>query len=131
MKEKEIKVLMVEPGKAPTVTTIKNDLRSLQEAVSIGAEYVGYIEIIGIDDDVCILCNEEGKLINLEPNRRFYNDVICGVFYVVGEDSDGNLTSLPEKFMKYYSNYFDTPEDLSSDDVDKAMSFNIFTDWEV
>ena len=30
MKEKEIKVLMVEPGKAPTVTTIKNDLRSLQ-----------------------------------------------------------------------------------------------------
>ena len=38
MKEKEIKVLMVEPGKAPTVTTIKNDLRSLQEAVSIGAE---------------------------------------------------------------------------------------------
>jgi len=41
MKEKEIKVLMVEPGKAPTVTTIKNELSSLQEAVSIGANYVG------------------------------------------------------------------------------------------
>ena len=27
MKEKEIKVLMVEPGNAPTVTTIKNNLR--------------------------------------------------------------------------------------------------------
>lgn len=131
MKEKDIKVLMVEPGKAPAVTTIKNELHSLQEAVSIGAEGVGYIEIIGIDDNVCILCNEEGKLINLEPNRRFYNDVICGVFYVVGEDDDGNLTSLPEKFIEYYSNYFATPEELTSDDVDKAMSFNIFTDWEV
>lgn len=131
MKEKDIKVLMVEPGKAPAVTTIKNELHSLQEAVSIGAECVGYIEIIGIDDNVCILCNEEGKLINLEPNRRFYNDVICGVFYVVGEDDEGNLTSLPEKFIKYYTDYFSSIEELTSDDVDKAMSFNIFTDWEV
>ena len=131
MKEKEIKVLMVEPGKAPTVTTLKNELRSLQEAVSIGAEHVGYIEIIGIDDDVCILCNEEGKLINLEPNRRFYQDILCGVFYVTGEDSDGNLTSLPEKYIEYYSKYFATPEKLSADDVDKAMSLNIFVDWDV
>ena len=58
MKEKEIKVLMVEPGKAPSVTTIINELSSLQKAVSVGADYVGYIEIIGIDDNVCILCNE-------------------------------------------------------------------------
>ena len=50
---------MVEPGKAPTVTTIKNDLRSLQEAVSIGAKYVGYIEIIGIDDDVRVICRAQ------------------------------------------------------------------------
>ena len=49
MKQKEIKALMVEPGKAPVVTTLKNDLRSLQEAVSIGADYVGLIEIISID----------------------------------------------------------------------------------
>ena len=131
MKESIIKALKIEPGKKPYECTLVNELSELQKAVSIGADYTGYIEIIGIDDDVCILCNEEGKLINLEPNRRFYNDVICGVFYVVGEDSDGNLTSLPEKFMKYYSNYFDTPEELTSDDVDKAMSFNIFTDWEV
>ena len=119
---------MVEPGKAPTVTTIKNELRSLQEAVSIGADYTGYIEIIGIDDNVCILCNEEGKLINLEPNRKFYNDVLCGVFYVTGEDDEGNLTSLPQKHIEYYSKYFATPDILDSNDVEKAMSFNIFID---
>ena len=35
MATKEIKVLMVEPGKHPKVTTLKNDLDSLQKAVSI------------------------------------------------------------------------------------------------
>ena len=56
MKQKEIKVLMVEPGEHPRVTTLKNDLDSLQEAVSIGADYKGLIEIIGIAESVCILC---------------------------------------------------------------------------
>lgn len=74
MKETNITVLMVELGKNPIMTTIKNDLNSLQKAVSIGAPDQGLIEIIGIDDNVCILCNEEGKIIGLEPNRRFYND---------------------------------------------------------
>ena len=46
MATKEIKVLMVEPGKAPKLTTIKNELESLQDAVSIGADERGLIEII-------------------------------------------------------------------------------------
>ena len=37
MTQKEITVLMVEPGKHPKVTTLKDDLDSLQKAVSIGA----------------------------------------------------------------------------------------------
>ena len=37
MKQKEIKVLMVEPGKHPKVTMRKDDLDSLQKAISIGA----------------------------------------------------------------------------------------------
>ena len=35
MDTKEIKVLMVEPGKHPKVTTLKNDLNTLQKTVSI------------------------------------------------------------------------------------------------
>ena len=41
MSAKEITVLMVEPGKHPKVTTLKDDLDSLQKAVSIGADYQG------------------------------------------------------------------------------------------
>lgn len=86
MKEKEITVLMVEPNKHPNITTIKNDLDALQKAVSIGAPSQGLIEIFAIDDDVLILCNEEGKLFGLEGNRRIGRDIIAEVFYVVGED---------------------------------------------
>ena len=68
MKQKEIMVLMIEPGKHPKVTTIKNDLDSLQKAVSIGCEQQGLIEIVGIEDRVCILCNEEGKLSELDAH---------------------------------------------------------------
>ena len=38
MKQKEITVLMVEPGEHPKVMTLKNDLDSLRKTVSIGAE---------------------------------------------------------------------------------------------
>ena len=39
MSTKEITVLMVEPGQHPKVTTLKDNLDTLQKAVSIGADY--------------------------------------------------------------------------------------------
>ena len=65
--------------------------------------YRGLIEIIPLNDDVCILCNEEAKLIGLEPNRRLWSDVLCGVFYVTGQDDDGNLCSLSESNLIFSS----------------------------
>ena len=59
MKQKEIRVLMVEPGKHPRVTVLQDDLDSLQKAVSIGADYQGLIEIISIGNGDYILCNEK------------------------------------------------------------------------
>ena len=97
MKDNVINVLKVEPKKAPEICLLENELQALQEAVSIGAEYTGLIEIINLDRGGCLLCNEEGKLIGLEPNRRLYNDIICGVFYIIGEDENGELASLSEE----------------------------------
>ena len=54
MQQKEIRVLMVEPGEHPRVTVLQNDLDSLQKAVSIGADYQGLIEIISIGNGDCI-----------------------------------------------------------------------------
>lgn len=123
MKEKQITVLMVEPGKNPHLTTLANDLDSLHKAVSIGASYQGLIEIFGVDDDTCILCNEEAKLIGLEPNRHFYNDILCGVFYVCGENDEGELTSLSPAMQDRYTRLFWDPEDILPEDA----AHSIFT----
>lgn len=129
MKQKEIRVLMVEPGEHPKETMLQNDLDSLQKAVSIGSEHQGLIEIIGIDDRVCILCNEEGKLIGLDGNRRVGNDIIAGVFYVIGEDGCGNLTSLPDDEMKKYSKLFWEPENFSETAVADTVVMHLLEGW--
>lgn len=121
MKEKRIRVLMVEPHKHPVVTTLENNLDALQKAVSIGAETQGLIEIVPIVDGVCILCNEEGKLIGLDGNRRIGQDIIAGVFYVVGEDRNGNLTSLPEQTLLVYKHRFWTAEEYTQEDVEQTL----------
>ena len=110
MKENRIKVLKVEALKKPTVCYLENKLESLQEAVSIDAEYIGLIEIIELDERACLLCNEEGKLIGLMPNRRLGEDIICGVFYVTGQNEDGDLTSLTDEEIRHYSEMFDSVE---------------------
>ena len=67
-KEPEITVLKVEPGKEPEEVTIPNTLEAMQEMVG------GFIEIVYLDD-VCLVCNEEGKLMGLEGNRRVGREI--------------------------------------------------------
>ena len=62
MKESVIKVSKVKLYEHPEVYMLKNTLEAMQEVVGI--------DIIGLDDNVCILLNDEGKLIGLEGNRR-------------------------------------------------------------
>ena len=53
MKENELTVLKVEPGKAPEEVTIPNTLDAMQYVVG------GYIEVVYLED-ACLVCNEEG-----------------------------------------------------------------------
>ena len=108
MVKKEIKALMIEPGKHPVVTVLNDDLDSLQKAVSIG-------------NGDCILCNEEGKLIGLEGNRRVGSDIIAGVFYIMSEGEDGDLLSITEEKIKYYTEKFWEPEVFDSPEIEPAV----------
>lgn len=126
MDNKEITVLMVEPEKHPKVTTLATDLDSLQKAVSIGADYQGLIEIISIGNSDCLLCNEEGKLIGLEGNRRLGDDIIVGVFYIMSEDEDGNLVSLSEQKIRHYMKRFWEPETFDQAEIEASMLFRFF-----
>ena len=61
MKQKEIKVLMVAPGKHPQEVVLENNMDALQKAVSIGCDYQGLIEVVGLDDGVCIIAVRKGN----------------------------------------------------------------------
>ena len=106
MKEKTITVLKVEPMKKPELVTIKNELEDLQDAVSIGADYRGLIEGVGIEPGVDFMLNDEGKMIGLPPNRYFADDILCGVFYVVGVDGE-HFCSLAQDKIEKYSKMFE------------------------
>lgn len=106
MNENKIRALKVEPNKIPEVVELDNDLDSLQKAVSIGAPYQGYIEFVHAESGVALMMNEEGKLINLAPNRICANDLIVGVFYVVGDNGRGGITSLPDHKIEKYKKFF-------------------------
>lgn len=121
MNAKEIKVLMVEPGKHPKVTMLKDDLDSLQKAVSIGADYQGLIEFVGLGNDDCLMCNEEGKLIGLEGNRRLWHDILVGVFYIMSENEEGELLSLTDEKIKYYTERFWAPESFTQEEINATI----------
>lgn len=108
--ERDISVLLVEPGKAPKLITIKDELEAYQEMVG------GYIEVLyPFEDEVGIICNEEGKLVGLPPNRAMFNedgkayDIIAGKFLVVGLGEE-NFDSLSPKLAEKYRNKFRYPE---------------------
>ncbi len=119
-KENMLRVLKVEPLKHPEVVIIANNLDSLQDAVD------GYIEFIYPEDGVVIMVNEEGKINGLRGNRRFYDDILAGVFYVIGDGNDGELTSLPEEKIKQYTELFYEPEYISQEEVESKVDTSVF-----
>ena len=74
-----MKILMVEPGKAPKEKNISGTLDSMQEAVG------GTIQAIyPFDEPVALICNDDGKLMNLPMCRSIHEigDIIFGSFFV-------------------------------------------------
>ena len=102
-------VLVVEPMKAPYEKEINPGLESLQHEVG------GWIEAMGLDDDSCIICNEEGKINGMELNRAIKDehgriaDIIAGTFLVVGSGEE-NFDSLTPEQIEKYKKQFRYPE---------------------
>lgn len=106
-----ITVLKICPGCSPEVISIPHTLEAMQAVVggSIQAVYP-------FGDPVAIVCNEEGKVLNMEPNRSIRDpdtgeilDVICGTFFVCGL-TDDDFGSLAKEQIQYYTKLFEYPE---------------------
>ena len=113
LKEKKIKVVLCEPGKVARVAEIGTELSDLQRVVG------GLIEpYYPFEEQVCIVCNDEGKLEQLPFNRGLRDesgnlyDYIAGNFMIVGLGEE-NFTSLPPEYIEKYSQLFAQPEILN------------------
>ena len=93
-----MRIIYKEPGKEPRTMIVPNTLKMLQDLVG------GYIETLKIADNVVMIFNEEGKLLDLAPN--FFvgaiADVILGPVIIAGEDGD-EFTSLSEDNIAFIS----------------------------
>ena len=111
MSEK-INVLLIEPGKYPKQIEIEDTLEAMQETVG------GYIEeYMPFDDEVAIVCNEEGKMNGAELNRAIYSndkeilDIIAGKFFIAYAPIESeSFLSMPKDLMKKYDDKFRDPE---------------------
>jgi hypothetical protein len=95
-----IKVLKIEAGQPPVIKEVRNDLDGLQ------AEVDGLIQVIGLKDDCVLVCNDEGKLNGMEPNRWLRDDIICGPFFICGDSMEGDFISLTSEQAKRYAEQF-------------------------
>ena len=110
-KNQKINVLICEPLTAPYMKEIGSELESLQATVGGGLIQAIY----PFEDQVALVCNDEGKINGMTLNRAVYGDegqmldIIAGPFFICGltEDSFGSLS--PELAEKY-ANLFYHPE---------------------
>ena len=77
-----IKVIIKHPGCIPYINWIPNELSALQDIVG------GYIEVVNLTSDVCIICNEEGKLLDLDPNVKICGELFVGTIIIAGVDGE-------------------------------------------
>jgi len=116
-KHKTIKVVSVPTGKQAFIKEISTGLESLQ------AEVGGYIQALyPYEDEVALICNDEGKLMNLPLNRALklngmagneIYDIIAGDFFICyAPYTSENFESIEafsvviSSFSELFSNFF-------------------------
>lgn len=110
-----MRVLYVEPGKAPYETEIPDMLEYEQQAV------LGPIEPVQLDRRTVLLCSEEAKFEGKPGNRRLDNgSIIAGPFLIVGE-SGSDFCSLSDEQVDRYVEKFKEPHEISQDEVQADM----------
>ena len=110
LKEKIIKVVLCEPGKVARVAEIGTELSDLQRVVG------GLIEpYYPFEEQVCIVCNDEGKYNGMRPCRAIYGedremmDIIFGPFFIC-DCSTPYFGSLNKEQLERYTKQFQNPE---------------------
>lgn len=113
-----LRVVALEPGKLPYVAEVVDDFRAFQQAVG-GPFEVSY----PFEDDAVIVVNEEGLLLDLEPNCVINGNLYVGPAFIARDGGDGNLYSLTDSQVQKYLTAFQKFEYV--DKFVEKMDFDI------
>jgi hypothetical protein len=107
-----IRMLKIEPLKAPVLIEVEHTLETLQELVG------GTIQAVyPWEDPVALLCDDDGKGKGYTPNRVLVGedgepyDLVVGTFYICGLTRD-DFGSLSDELAEKYTELFRCPEML-------------------
>ena len=108
-----ITVLCIKPNHYPKTVAIDNSLEAMQQLVGGNIE-----EYMPFEDEVAIICNEEGKMNGLPLNRAIYDeetkemiDIIAGDFFIAYAPIDSEkFKDLPKDLEQKYREKFKFPE---------------------
>lgn len=108
---KTITVVMCQPDKLAEVVEIGTELKDLQETVGGGFFQTYYFSP---DEEVCIVCNDEGKINGMPLNRSVKIDgkvveILAGPFFIC-DCSTTNFGSLSKEQQDKYMKMFKYPE---------------------
>lgn len=102
--DNRIQAVVIEVGKLPKYVMIENTLEAFQKLVG------GYIEVVRMDGGVNAVINEEGKLLELEPNIALRHggtgqvvDYIAGTAVLVSVDDEGDFASIEDRQLEKLS----------------------------
>jgi len=104
-----MKILVVEPEKAPYELEIGNNVCAMQEVVG------GYIEPVYFEEkgDAIAWCNDEFLLNGSQPNRMVGDVLVHGTFFISGnyqnEYGEWDSRSLTDEQISRYSEEFAEP----------------------
>ena len=107
-----INVIYVEPGKTARTIEMKDELSEMQKLVG------GLIEeYMPFEDDVAIICNDEGKMNGMPLNRAITGedgqlmDIIAGPFFIAYAPIESEkFLSMPDELREKYLEKFRLPE---------------------
>lgn len=107
-----MQVVIVEPKKKPVVQNIDSSLASMQQIVG------GTIQAVyPFEEPVALICNDEGKLLNLPLNRALRDsngaiyDIVAGTFFLCAAPVDSDrFECLTDEQVQIYLERFATPE---------------------
>lgn len=107
-----MQVVIVEPEKKPVVQNIDDTLTSMQQIVG------GTIQAVyPFEEPVALICNDEGKLLNLPLNRALRDsngaiyDIVAGTFILCAAPVDSDrFECLTDEQVQIYLERFATPE---------------------